>query len=102
MCSIWSMLCQHVFADTLRSFAVILASLLAKFVSVITPEVADAAAAIVVSILIFLSLFPLIGGMIQTFKALKEINRLLKLKDADNEEVEMMRFARRNSLVPLV
>ena len=78
-----------------------MASLLAKFVNMITPEVADAAAAIVVSILIFLSLFPLIGGMVQTFKALKEINGLLKSKDADDEEennVEMLSFAKRTSI----
>ena len=65
----------------------------------VTSEVADAAAAIVVSILIFLSLLPLIGGMVQTFKALKEIDRLLKSKDADEEDnVEMLSFAKRTSI----
>ncbi len=65
----------------------------------VTSEVADAAAAIVVSILIFLSLLPLIGGMIQTFKALKEIDRLLKSKDDDEEDnVEMLSFAKRTSI----
>jgi len=92
MCSAYT----HVFADTLRSIAVILASLLAKFTTVITSEVADAAAAVVVSILIFLSLFPLIGGMIQTFRSLKDINRLLKMEEReDNEEedqIELLRF----------
>lgn len=65
----------------------------------VTTEVADAAAAIVVSILIFLSLLPLIGGMVQTFKALKEIDRLLKPKDDDEEDnVEMLSFAKRTSI----
>ena len=65
----------------------------------VTSEVADAAAAIVVSILIFLSLLPLIGGMVQTFKALKEIDRLLKSKDDDEEDnVEMLSFAKRTSI----
>lgn len=65
----------------------------------VTSEVADAAAAIVVSILIFLSLLPLIGGMVQTFKALKEIDRLLKPKDDDEEDnVEMLSFAKRTSI----
>jgi len=97
MCSAYT----HVFADTLRSFAVILASLLAKFTDRVTPEVADSTAAIIVSILIFLSLFPLIGGMVQTFKSLRDIDRLLKRKkttrgEHDEEEednVELLRFA---------
>jgi len=92
MCSAYT----HVFADTLRSFAVILASLLAKFTTAITSEVADAAAAVVVSILIFLSLFPLVGGMIQTYKSLKDINRLLKTNESEENEngvhVELLRF----------
>lgn len=49
---------------------------------------ADATAAVVVSILIFLSIFPLFGGMIQTFKSLKEVNRLLELKETDGKEEE--------------
>jgi len=81
MCSAYT----HVFADTLRSFAVIFASLLAKFTTAITSEVADAAAAVVVSILIFLSLFPLISGMIQTFKSLKDVNRSLKKQEFDEK-----------------
>ena len=75
-----------------------MASLLAKFTTAITSEVADAAAAVVVSILIVLSLFPLIGGMVHTFKSLGDINRLLKMKEIEeNEEVEdqveLLRFA---------
>jgi Co/Zn/Cd efflux system component len=69
MCSAYT----HVFADTLRSLAVILASLLAQFTSSITSEVADATAAVVVSFLIMLSLLPLFGGMAQTFRSLQRI-----------------------------
>ncbi len=56
----------------------IVASLLAEFVPLITPEEADSAAAVVVSILIVLSLIPLVGGMVQTFKALQDVNRQLR------------------------
>ena len=89
---------KHVFADTLRSFAVILASLLAKFTNVITSEVADAAAAVIVSVLILLSLVPLLIGMIQTFKSLNDINCLLKEKESNEDEeeeakIELLRLA---------
>jgi Co/Zn/Cd efflux system component len=70
MCSAYT----HIFADTLRSLAVILASLLAQFTSTITSEVADATAAVVVSLLIMLSLLPLFGGMVQTFRSLQRIS----------------------------
>lgn len=73
MCSAYT----HVFADTLRSLAVILASLLATFVPTITPEEADAAAAIAVSILIVVSLVPLLRGMLGTVRRLQEVNGLL-------------------------
>mmetsp|Transcript_24728 Transcript_24728/g.58060 ORF Transcript_24728/g.58060 Transcript_24728/m.58060 type:complete len:380 (+) Transcript_24728:226-1365(+) len=85
MCSAYT----HVFADTMRSFAVILASLLAKFTNAVTPEVADATAAVIVSIFIFLSLFPLIGGMIRTFKSLKQVNGMLKTNESKEKEEEL-------------
>ena len=59
MCSAYT----HVFADTIRSLAVIIASVLAKFHDHITPEEADATAAIVVSGVILLSLLPLFNGL---------------------------------------
>ncbi len=68
---------QHVFADTLSSIAVILASLLAEFTPSVTSEEADAAASVIVSILIVLSLVPLLLGMKQTFAALKRVEILL-------------------------
>jgi len=89
MCSAYT----HVFADTLRSFAVIIASLLAKFTNAVTSEVADAAAAVVVSILIFLSLFPLIGGMIQTFKSLRDVDCLLKKQESQEKEEDQIELS---------
>eukprot|EP00429_Kryptoperidinium_foliaceum_P018536 CAMPEP_0176033104 /NCGR_PEP_ID=MMETSP0120_2-20121206/16347_1 /TAXON_ID=160619 /ORGANISM="Kryptoperidinium foliaceum, Strain CCMP 1326" /LENGTH=334 /DNA_ID=CAMNT_0017366427 /DNA_START=167 /DNA_END=1172 /DNA_ORIENTATION=+ len=73
MCSAYT----HVFADTLRSLAVILASILADFVPVITAEEADASAAVVVSVLILASLLPLVKGMIHTLRELRQVNDLL-------------------------
>ena len=64
---------QHVFADTLRSIAVIIAVMFAKFVGGVTPEEADATAAIVVSGLILLSLLPLFHGLVRTFSELRAI-----------------------------
>jgi Co/Zn/Cd efflux system component len=78
---------QHVFADTLRSIAVIVASSLAEFVPSITSEVADAGAAVVVSILIVLSLVPLVGGMVKTFKALRDVNQQLRKERFQHLEV---------------
>ena len=71
---------QHIFADTLRSVAVISFSLLAKYTSVITSEVADAAATVIVTVVVVISLFPLITGIAKTFVALRDVNRLLKIK----------------------
>ena len=74
MCSAWT----HVMADTLRSLAVILAASLARNVSVITAEVADASAAVVVSVIILLSLLPLLRGMVQTYFALQHVDKQLR------------------------
>lgn len=62
MCSAYT----HVFADTLRSLAVILAAGIALTVHSVTPEVADASAAVVVSDLILVSLVPLVRGLTWT------------------------------------
>ena len=59
MCSAYT----HVFADTLRSIAVIIAAVLAEILPAVTPEEADATAAVVVSGLILLSLLPLLQGL---------------------------------------
>jgi Co/Zn/Cd efflux system component len=59
MCSAFT----HVFADTLRSIAVLFAAALAKLWSGVTPADADAMAALVVSGVIVLSLLPLLKGL---------------------------------------
>lgn len=69
MCSAYT----HVFADTLRSIAVILAAGIAEIVDAVTPEVADATAAVVVSVLILLSLIPLLQGLLQSFSELSAL-----------------------------
>lgn len=77
MCSAYT----HVFADTVRSIAVIVASMLAKFHDHITPEEADATAAIVVSGVILLSLLPLFNGL---KNALIQLHRIRKDEIAEN------------------
>lgn len=71
MCSAYT----HVFADTLRSIAVIVASGIADVVDGVTPEEADAAAAVVVSILVLLSMVPLFHGLVQSASELRAILR---------------------------
>ena len=72
---------QHVFADTLRSIAVLVAASLSELVEGITPEEADASAAVVVSALIVLSLIPLLKGLIQSNHEL----RLIKAEEKNDE-----------------
>ena len=69
MCSAFT----HVFADTMRSIAVILAALLAIIWPVVTPEVADSAAALVVSCLILLSVLPLLRRLWHSVAELRAI-----------------------------
>lgn len=69
---------QHVFADTFRSIAVIIAEVL----ECVTPDIADSCAAIVVSV-IMLSLVPLFRGMFHTWRELRSLTR-----DDDDEVVE--------------
>lgn len=69
MCSAYT----HVLADTLRSFAVIFAALTAELAPGVTPEQADATAAIVVSGLIVLSLAPLFKGLVRSIQEWQDI-----------------------------
>jgi Co/Zn/Cd efflux system component len=70
MCSAFT----HVFADTLRSIAVIVAAAVAEiFPSAVTPEEADSAAAVIVSIMILLSLIPLVQGLLMSLSELQAI-----------------------------
>jgi Co/Zn/Cd efflux system component len=88
MCSAYT----HVFADTLRSLAVIAAAGIAKAVPQVTSEVADATAALVVSVVIALSLVPLVHGLVKSVVELWGIileERAKDLADARSIEVEI-------------
>lgn len=75
MCSAYT----HVFADTIRSLTVIVASVTAEVSKQVTPEEADAAAAVVVSAVILLSLVPLFSGLFRTWRELRSIDAEVKL-----------------------
>jgi len=77
MCSAYT----HVFADTLRSIAVMIAAFVASFDENVSGEDADAVAAIAVSVLIVLSLAPLIKGIIYTWSELQALNALEEFGD---------------------
>ncbi len=66
---------KHIFADTLRSLSVIIAAIIAFSVDSVSPEVADSTAALIVSIIIFMSLLPLFRGIMQTWGELQSISR---------------------------
>lgn len=60
---------QHVFADMLRSLAVLVAGALAYFFPYLfDPIVVDSVAAIIISLSIFISCIPLLKGMYGTTK----------------------------------
>ncbi|GBG34836.1 Hypothetical Protein FCC1311_110582 [Hondaea fermentalgiana] len=67
MCSAYT----HVIADTMRSIAVMIAAALSLSFDSINADVADAWAAVAVSVIIFLSLFPLLRGLVQKYRQLK-------------------------------
>jgi Co/Zn/Cd efflux system component len=69
MCSAYT----HVFADTLRSSAVIIAAVVAILVPTISPEEADATAAVIVCFLIFMSMVPLVRGLTKSLQMLLSI-----------------------------
>ncbi|KAL7579889.1 hypothetical protein ACA910_004896 [Epithemia clementina (nom. ined.)] len=69
MCSAWT----HVCADTLRSSAVLLAAALATAMPSVDGLYADAAAAIVVSVIILVSLIPLMQGIVLTAIRIHEL-----------------------------
>ena len=54
---------QHVFADTLRSTAVLIAAGMSYTFKIGAPAVVDAVAALAVSLIILCSLGPLLGGI---------------------------------------
>ena len=76
----------------------IVASILADFVPAITPEEADASAAVVVTGLILLSLIPLIKGMIHTLGELHQVNSLLMDGLLEGPETEDIDFENQHEL----
>mmetsp|Transcript_25287 Transcript_25287/g.38936 ORF Transcript_25287/g.38936 Transcript_25287/m.38936 type:complete len:353 (-) Transcript_25287:39-1097(-) len=84
MCSAYT----HVFADTLRSIAVIIAAVIAEVVDEVTSEEADATAAVVVSALILVSLIPLVQGLVKTFGELKAMRAEDAMENDFSEKME--------------
>jgi len=72
MCSAYT----HVFADTLRSTAVLIAAGLSYCLKIGEPPFVDAVAALAVSIIILLSLGPLLNGIVHAADQLKQLSRL--------------------------
>lgn len=71
MCSAWT----HICADTLRSLAVVLAAGIATLVPAVDGSMADSVAAIVVSVIIFISLMPLVQGLILTALSISALRK---------------------------
>lgn len=71
MCSAYT----HNMVDTLRSIAVLVAATIAYFDRRISSTVADATAAIVVSVIIAVSIGPLIIGLLETWSEIQELKR---------------------------
>lgn len=84
MCSAYT----HVFADTLRSIAVIIAAIIAYTSKIVTPEVADATAAVIVSAIILLSLVPLFSGLVRTWRELRSIASEVKFLSSEERSKE--------------
>jgi Co/Zn/Cd efflux system component len=85
MCSAYT----HVFVDTIRSMAVLIASLLAVFNSNITSEAADAAAAVAVSVAILIATIPLFIGLQKTGCELMEIRREEIMEREHSQGIEL-------------
>lgn len=60
-------------ADTLRSVAVLVAAGIAYLCDVVTPDAADACASLMVSIIIIVSLGPLVQGLYYTALEIREM-----------------------------
>lgn len=85
MCSAWT----HVFADTCRSIAVLLAGSLVYFCDSLSSTTADAAAAIVVSLVIFFSCIPLFKGLLITSHDIWILKRSFVATERQEEEVSL-------------
>lgn len=66
---------QHVCADTFRSVAVLIAAAFAFLIPALTPVAADAFASFMVSIIIIVSLAPLIQGLYYTSLEIWEMSK---------------------------
>jgi len=84
MCSAYT----HVFADTLRSTAVLLAAGFSYVLNLGAPAFVDAVAALAVSLIILLSLGPLLGGI---FHAWGKLRRLSNIATRLSEEMPMLK-----------
>jgi Co/Zn/Cd efflux system component len=76
MCSAYT----HVFADTLRSVAVLVAAVVALLGPNVTPEVADSFGSVVVSLLILFTVVPLVHGLVRSVSELRAIRREERLE----------------------
>jgi Co/Zn/Cd efflux system component len=85
MCSAWT----HVFADTCRSIAVLLAGSLVYFCDNLSSTKADAAAALVVSMVIFFSCIPLFKGLLITSHEIWILKRSFMAREGSDEEVSL-------------
>jgi len=78
MCSAYT----HVMADTMRSSAVVIAAIVSIKGKDVNPNLADAWAAIAVSIIIFISMIPLGRGLVRKCFELHKINEEKKAAEA--------------------
>mmetsp|Transcript_49118 Transcript_49118/g.104470 ORF Transcript_49118/g.104470 Transcript_49118/m.104470 type:complete len:348 (+) Transcript_49118:111-1154(+) len=81
MCSAYT----HVFADTLRSTAVLLAAGLSYTFKVGTPAVVDAIAALAVSLIILFSLGPLLNGIFHAWVQLRHLSNYATRMSAETQ-----------------
>ena len=70
-------------ADTLRSIAVLIAAAIAYYVKNVSPSMADACASIIVSIIIAITLGPLLMGL---FESARELSILRKERETEQKE----------------
>jgi Co/Zn/Cd efflux system component len=66
---------QHVFADTLRSVAVLVAAGIASMSDMISAEAADSVAAVIVSLIILFSCMPLTKGLVHTAVEIRHMHQ---------------------------
>ena len=69
---------KHIFADFLRSSTILFAGTVSFFIESINTATADAWAALVVSVTIFVSCIPLVLGIVRTVKEIRTLKNLLK------------------------